>query len=492
MTFQEQGGEANTLNDAEDRIPVTVEVCLKPTSTAAFAEVKKAASRYLEGRTIWYTEGPIDFSDSDDTYLASNVQSMTICDVDLIIAQQYKALLFWQCSPRIYVYQLNEEPAEDCEEDAGGEQDVPSYREWLLPCREWHGLWESLYFDVEIKQRLLNYAESALIFADRGVDMQLVSWNRVVLLHGPPGTGKTSLCKALAQKLTVRLSSRYPAGGQLVEVNAHSLFSKWFSESGKLVSRLFAKVAEVVEEEDSLVFVLVDEVESLTSARKAAVNGSEPSDSIRAVNALLTQLDNLRRFRNVMVLTTSNITTAIDVAFVDRADIKAYIGPPSWRARYEILRSAVEELGRAGIIAGLGPGSLPAFDAASAPRPPAAPSPGVSPDLRGLQRMHIEDGAGNGSGSAHIAPGSMAQGSSAHAADAGRADAAAVEAGALLAEVAQHCEGFSGRALRKMPFLAHAGMGQTLPVPCSARRFLAALATAVQSEQRDRGLVAEG
>ena len=56
--------------------------------------------------------------------------------------------------------------------------------------------------------------------------------------------------------------------GQLVEVNAHSLFSKYFSESGKLVSRLFGKITELVEDEGSLVFVLIDEVESLTSARK--------------------------------------------------------------------------------------------------------------------------------------------------------------------------------------------------------------------------------
>jgi hypothetical protein len=43
---------------------------------------------------------------------------------------------------------------------------------------------------------------------------------------------------------------------------------------------------------------------------------------------------------------------AIDVAFLDRADIKAYIGLPSEAARYEMLRSALEELIRCGMIAG--------------------------------------------------------------------------------------------------------------------------------------------
>lgn len=50
-------------------------------------------------------------------------------------------------------------------------------------------------------------------------------------------------------------------------MNAHSLFSKWFSESGKLIGRLFTKIQEVVEDDESLVFVLIDEVESLTAAR---------------------------------------------------------------------------------------------------------------------------------------------------------------------------------------------------------------------------------
>ncbi|RVX18362.1 Pachytene checkpoint protein 2-like [Vitis vinifera] len=106
----------------------------------------------------------------------------------------------------------------------------------------------------------------------------------------------------------------------------------------------------MVEEETNLVFVLIDEVESLAAARKAALSGSEPSDSIRVVNALLTQLDKLKSSPNVIILTTSNITAAIDIAFVDRADIKAYVGPPTIHARYEILRSCLQELVRAGIL----------------------------------------------------------------------------------------------------------------------------------------------
>ena len=190
---------------------------------------------------------------------------------------------------------------------------------------------------------MCRFVKTSLLMSEKQVDHHVISYNRVVLLHGPPGTGKTSLCQALAHKLAIHLGDRY-AHGQLIEINSHSLFSKWFSESGKLVQKMFTEIRELIDQPSSFVCVLIDEVESLTAVRKNS--SSEPSDAVRVVNAVLTQLDNIRHFPNVLILTTSNITGAIDLAFVDRADIQQYIGPPSQAAVYNIYYSCILELHR--------------------------------------------------------------------------------------------------------------------------------------------------
>lgn len=289
------------------------------------------------------------------------------------------------------------EPADEVLEDS--ENNSPTATQWVLPSTEFVGLWDCLVYDSGIKDKLLMYIDTILHFSDRGVNPNVISCNRVVLLHGPPGTGKTSLCKALAQKLCVRLSHRF-RHGSLLEVNSHSLFSKWFSESGNLVMKMFAKIEELVQEDDIFVCVLIDEVESLTCARASHDSGTEPSDAIRVVNALLTQIDRIKKYPNVIILTTSNVTSKIDLAFVDRADIKQYIGLPSPKAIYKILSSCIAELMRVDIICPYValPDSVPAIADSS------------------MTNVYWKK----------------------------------------LVSISENCEGLSGRALRKLPFLAQA------------------------------------
>jgi pachytene checkpoint protein 2 len=171
-----------------------------------------------------------------------------------------------------------------------------------------------------IKRTLLGYCEASISFSEAGIDSTVIAWNRMILAHGPPGTGKTTLLRALAQKVYIRNSGqgqgRY-SSGFLLEINSHSLFSKWFSESGKLVMKLFDHISEIADDEECLVMVLIDEVESITAARTSSMNGSEPGDAVRVVNAVLTSLDALRRRSNVMILATSNMLDGIDpVRFV--------------------------------------------------------------------------------------------------------------------------------------------------------------------------------
>ena len=84
------------------------------------------------------------------------------------------------------------------------------------------------------------------------------------------------------------------------------------------MQRLFDSVKEKLADPTTFVVLMIDGVESLTSARKNASCDRECSDSLRMVNSLLTQLDQIKRFPNVLVLATSNLTGSIDQAFIDR------------------------------------------------------------------------------------------------------------------------------------------------------------------------------
>lgn len=346
-----------------------------------------------------------------------------------------------------------------------------------LPHVSTDGLWESLIFDSNVKCSLLDYAQSALLFSDRGVSSHVVQWNRILLLHGVPGTGKTSLCRALAHKLAIRLGGRRFPRATLLEVHSHSLFSKWFSTSGKLVSTLFQMVRDMVEDDPStLVFVLIDEVESLASSRGGGggSGGGDPSDAMRAVNSLLTSLDRLRSYPNVLVLATTNLTGSVDAAFVDRVDLKLHIGLPILKARYQILQSCLEELIRVGIIIiinGKRSGHPQSDNEAN-----HHPNGGIL-DIEELYEDVEEDEERKDEFSS--IPGPSVVGSRIN------------RCSRMLLECAKQSEGLSGRSLRRLPLQSHAqfiqngGLGNDEnAIPLDT--FLEALLLGIQYEQQAR------
>src|SRR5687767_9860970 len=108
---------------------------------------------------------------------------------------------------------------------------------WKLPDERLGALWESIIIDEGTKRRLLSQA--VLNFTLRGkVDRAVLPLHGVILLVGPPGTGKTSLARGLGH----RVAKAFPQGGfRLLEVEPHSLTSAAMGKTQRAVTELFSQ-----------------------------------------------------------------------------------------------------------------------------------------------------------------------------------------------------------------------------------------------------------
>jgi transitional endoplasmic reticulum ATPase len=164
----------------------------------------------------------------------------------------------------------------------------------------------------EMVELPLRYPE---LFQRLGVDPP-----KGVLLHGPPGTGKTRLAKAVANE----------SHAEFFHIAGPEIMGSAYGESEKRLREIFEQAAKSA---PSIIFI--DEIDSIAPKRGQVTGEAEK----RLVAQLLTLMDGLESRQNTVVIAATNRPEAIDEALrrPGRFDREIVIGVPDERGRREIL-----------------------------------------------------------------------------------------------------------------------------------------------------------
>jgi SpoVK/Ycf46/Vps4 family AAA+-type ATPase len=211
-----------------------------------------------------------------------------------------------------------------------------------LPSDHHDGPWDHILVPPGTKERLL---ATALLTMRHGRRLATLPGlpHGLVVLAGPPGTGKTTLARGLAQAAARALA---PHGATTyLEVDPHAFPSEMLGESQRAITRLMTDTVPELAARRPHTVVLVDEVESLAVRRSAASFETNPVDVHRATDALLAGIDAVAASHpGVLFVTTTNFPEAIDEAFLSRADLVLHVPLPDEETITAIVRASLREL----------------------------------------------------------------------------------------------------------------------------------------------------
>jgi transitional endoplasmic reticulum ATPase len=142
-----------------------------------------------------------------------------------------------------------------------------------------------------------------------------------VLLHGPPGTGKTMIAKAVANETDANFHS----------ISGPEIMSKFYGESERHLREIFEEA-----EKNAPSIIFIDELDSIAPKRGETTGEVER----RVVAQLLSLMDGLESRGQVVVIGATNRPNALDEALRrgGRFDREIEIGIPDRNGRDEILQ----------------------------------------------------------------------------------------------------------------------------------------------------------
>lgn len=141
---------------------------------------------------------------------------------------------------------------------------------------------------------------------------------RAVLFEGPPGTGKTSSARVIANQ----------AGVPLLYVPLEAVMSKYYGES----ERMLGKVFDMANDLQNGAIIFLDEIDSLAMTRDSEMHEA----TRRMLSVLLRQIDGFEQDNRVVVIAATNRKQDLDPALISRFDSSITFGLPDQQTREEI------------------------------------------------------------------------------------------------------------------------------------------------------------